>query len=181
MSSADKPTYLRVLAPRGFDGRIDRANRTIQEFSVITAGEARGHGGWIDATFLRQVAKAGNALEKGLKSRFTHPGLSGDGLGTTLGRAKNFRPTEDGSRILADLHVFEAASKSPKGDLAEYVFSIPFLLVSGVTASAIAARGRPLAAAVPAANHVYRAGNRPGASTHRGASGCPAGTRFRPG
>ena len=90
----------------------------IRGASVIARGEAKGHGEWIDGELLDQVTAAINQAE-GVKSRFAHPGLSGDGLGKALGVFRTAR--RDGDRVLADLHFFETAHQTPDGDLAEYV------------------------------------------------------------
>ncbi len=87
--------------------------------SAITMGEALGHGFWIDEVFLGQVATALAAAENGSKSRFTHPGLSADGLAKGLGLA--FGGRVEGDQVLTDLHFYASAHKSPDGDLAGYV------------------------------------------------------------
>ncbi len=94
----------------------------IRRFSVISRGEALGHGFWIDATALQQCADSINASANGLKSRFTHPSLSGDGMGKLLGRA--FDAEVDGDRVLADLHILQSAHDTPDGDLAGYVMGL---------------------------------------------------------
>ena len=94
----------------------------IRTVAVLTRGEALGHFAWIDLTMLGQVADAVNAQAKGVKVRFTHPSLSGDGLGKYLGRLKNARL--DGDRVLGDLHLAQAAHRTPDGDLAEYVMDM---------------------------------------------------------
>jgi hypothetical protein len=119
---ADAPSYFRVAGLRTPPQSIDRESRVINGFAAITRGEALGHDMWIDGAMLAQVAELGNATKGGLKSRFTHPGLSADALGTYLGRAKNFRV--EGDVVRADLHLAESAAKSPKGDLADYVMSL---------------------------------------------------------
>lgn len=103
---------------------IDRAGGDyegglIRGFAVVTRGEALGHGMWIDAAFLKQTADAINAESEGQKSRFTHPGLSSDGLGKFLGRTKN--ATVNGDVVHADQHFATSAHKTPDGDLAGYV------------------------------------------------------------
>ena len=123
MGANDKPHLYRFTGPKGLEfGSIDRDEKTIRNFSVIMRGEALGHDVWIDETFLRQAVREGNAKENGIKTRFTHPGLSGDGLGTLLGRTGNFRKRDD--KVLADLKLFESAEKSPKGNIAEYVMNM---------------------------------------------------------
>jgi len=72
---------------------------------------------------LQQTADAINAIgAAGIKSRFTHPGLSGDGLGSFLGRAKN--AVVDGDVVRADLHLATSAHDTPDGDLASYVMKL---------------------------------------------------------
>ena len=101
---------------------VDREARVIRGYSVVTRGEAKGHEAWIDETFLDQVVAVGNAIDTGLKSRFTHPGLCSDGLGKFLGRTRNFRRVD--GRVVGDLHFAQAGSKSPDGDLAGYVMDL---------------------------------------------------------
>lgn len=104
-------------------GRVDRdaePNGAIYGLSVITAGEALGHGAWIDGEFLDQVVEA--AKGQRIKSRFTHPDMSSDGLGKQLGRVDNL--TRKGDQVYGDLHFLAAASKSPEGDLADYVLTL---------------------------------------------------------
>lgn len=100
--------------------------------AVITTGvEALGHRMWVDQEFGEQVARAIFAAGKqGLKARFTHPGLSADGLGSYLGRfkrpagARSWKALVDGETIRADLHFAESAHNSPDGDLAGYVMDL---------------------------------------------------------
>ena len=94
----------------------------IRGMAVITRGEALGHYLWCDRTMLAQVADAINAGERGTKARFTHPDLSGDGLGKGLGRVKDARLDND--TVRADLHFFASAHESPEGDLAGYVMRL---------------------------------------------------------
>jgi len=94
----------------------------IRGFSMITVGEAVGHGMWIDDVMVEQTAAAAAAARLGVKVRFTHPGLSGDGLGKFLGRAKNGRV--DGQQARADVHFARAAHNTPDGDLATYVMDL---------------------------------------------------------
>lgn len=102
--------------------RVDRDARRINGYAVATVGEALGHGLWLDADTLQQIAEQGNARENGLKGRYTHPGLSSDGMGKHLGRSKNFQI--DGEICRADLELAKCASRSPDGDLAGYVMDL---------------------------------------------------------
>ena len=101
---------------------IDRENRIIDGFAVVTKGETRGHSLVLDDTFLDQVVEHGNKAKRGVKMRFDHPNASNTSMGTALGRAKRFR--RDGDVIRADAHLLNAASKSPNGDLATYVMDL---------------------------------------------------------
>jgi hypothetical protein len=94
----------------------------IRGMAVITRGEALGHSMWIDAVFLQQVTDAINAQANGVKARFTHPGLSGDGLGKFTGRVKG--ASLDGDIVRADLHFSETAHETPDGDLAAYLMQL---------------------------------------------------------
>jgi hypothetical protein len=103
-------------------GRVDREAHVLRGVSAMQAVEALGHGLMVDRTSLQQFADLGNAAAAGLKSRFTHPGLSADGLGKYLGRMRNFQV--QGDKVIGDLHLSETAAKSPSGDLREYVESL---------------------------------------------------------
>lgn len=113
---------------RGFTGQVDpeggdRAAGLITGYSVTTRGEALGHGLWCDDVFLAQVNDALTAAgEAGVKSRFTHPGLSADGLGKFLGNTKN--PTLKAGQVVADLHFSKSAHNTPDGDLAAHVMDM---------------------------------------------------------
>ena len=119
------PKYLRSFPAKGIKAE-NPVNRTggdygaglIRGYAVITRGEALGHGLWIDNQFLSDVAEQINTSE-GHKSRFTHPGLSGDGLAKFLGRTKN--ATIDGDTVRADLHLSKSSHRTPDGDLAGYL------------------------------------------------------------
>lgn len=127
---AEKPKYYRASVARGLgsEGKaVDRnggryGQGVIYKSAVITRGEALGHDAWIDAEMLSQVADAMNDSDKGIKARFTHPSMSGDGMGKYLGRFDN--AYVDGDVVRADLHFAEAGHKTPDGDLASYVMDL---------------------------------------------------------
>lgn len=98
---------------------IDTENHVLYGVSAMQAVEALGHDLLIDRVTLREFRDLANAKPNGLKSRFTHPGLSSDGLGKFIGRAKNFRVA--GDKLLADLHLSDIAARSPHGDLRAYI------------------------------------------------------------
>lgn len=126
-----EPQYLRA----GFTGRpvaVDRQANTLLGFVVAQEGAFKSEGrGRFDAESLTQIAALGNAARGGLKSRFTHPGLSSDGLGKFLGRARDFTVSTtraaDGQSVRAvraDLHFDPTASNTPNGNLSQYVMDL---------------------------------------------------------
>jgi len=119
------PKHLRVQVNNDAPPKVvDRENGVIYGLAVISVGEALGHTAWVDKTMIAQVVELGNLAENGIKSRFTHPGLSSDGLGTLLGPISNFRLSENGQAVLGDLEFIDAAYNSPEGDLANYVMDL---------------------------------------------------------
>lgn len=115
-------TRFRSLPLRNAPARVDRENRVIYGVSAAQAVEALGHGMMLDGKTLEQIVALGNAAKNGIKSRFTHPGLSSDGMGKHLGRMKDFRV--EGDKAVGDIYLSNAASKSPDGDLAGYVMDL---------------------------------------------------------
>ena len=104
------------IDPRG--GRFGAG--LISGFAVVTRGEALGHGLWVDETFVASVNEALEKLsDKGVKSRFTHPDLSGDGLAKGLGRVVSSKGSDGISR--GELHFWRSSRSTPEGDLAGYV------------------------------------------------------------
>ncbi len=103
---------------------VDRESRVIRGFVVAQAGAFRTPGrGEFDAPALSRVVELNNAARQGIKSRFSHPMPMGrDGIGSFLGRVTNARL--DGDKVRADLHLAKSASKTPQGDLADYVMTL---------------------------------------------------------
>jgi hypothetical protein len=102
---------------------VDREKGIIRGFAVMSKGFIKDQRGWeIDDATLDQVVLAGNNLKTGLKSRFGHPMMSSEALGTFLGRVKNFG--KEGDIVRADLYFDESAYKTPDGDLATYVMDL---------------------------------------------------------
>jgi len=101
---------------------VDRDRHIIYGVSAAQAVEALGHDMILDGRTIAQVVEHGNAARNGVKSRFTHPGLSSTGLGKYLGRLRDFR--QEGDKALADLHLADSAFKTPEGDLGTYVMDM---------------------------------------------------------
>jgi hypothetical protein len=82
-------------------GDIDAAAATIKNVSVITVGEARGHGMQIDEKTLLQVKAAAETYAGGLKVKTDHY----TGFNEIVGALKNF--TIDGDQLRADLFLLK--------------------------------------------------------------------------
>lgn len=119
------PVGFRVNFRPGMEGaQVDRMAGEAGKLwgvQVIRRGEAKGHGAWVDSAFLDQVVESGRG-EKAIKVRFTHPGMSSDGLGRLLGRMHNFR--RDGDVVRGDLSFVKSATDTPSGNLARYVMDL---------------------------------------------------------
>ncbi len=104
---------------------VDREARVLRGYVVAQRGPFKTKGrGEFDDKSLASIVELMNSGSAGLKSRFTHPDMSSDGLGKFLGRSRNARLTDDGAKVRADLHFDPSASKTPNGDLADYVMSL---------------------------------------------------------
>lgn len=101
---------------------VDREKGIIRGASAMQLGEALGHKFLIDEQTLAKAAELANAHPNGVKVRYTHPGLCSDGMGKMLGRQQGF--TVVGDTIRGDIHLSDAAAKSPDGDLREYVMAL---------------------------------------------------------
>jgi len=112
----------RSLPLKDKPAQVDRQAHVIYGVSCAQAVEALGHGMALDNTSIQQLVTLGNNAKQGIKSRFTHPGLSSDGMGKLLGRLRNFRQEAD--KAVADLHLSALAFKSPSGNLGEYVMDM---------------------------------------------------------
>jgi len=82
-------------------GQIDAQAATITDVSVITVGEARGHGMQIDAQTLAEVKAAAETYAGGLKVKTDHF----SGFNQIVGTLKNFKIT--GDQLRADLFLLK--------------------------------------------------------------------------
>jgi hypothetical protein len=82
-------------------GQIDAQAATISDVSVITVGEAKGHGLQIDAQTLVEVKAAAETYAGGLKVKTDHY----TGFNEIVGTLKNFRI--DGDQLRADLFLLK--------------------------------------------------------------------------
>lgn len=112
-----------ALASHGLQG-VDREQKVLRGYIVAELGPFKTPGrGEFDLQSLQKIVDLGNKKSLGLKSRFAHPGLSSDALGTHLGRVKNFS-LDGGTKVRADLHFDPVAFDGPKGNLAKYVMDL---------------------------------------------------------
>lgn len=116
-----QPEWLRASIKSSAVG-VDRENNILRGYVVAQAGPFKSDGrGEFDKQALQSIVSLGNAKSGGLKSRFTHPDMSNDGLGKFLGRGHDFRmdkaidertgKTVDAVR--ADLHFDKTSLDTP--------------------------------------------------------------------
>jgi len=89
-------------------GEIDLENAVILGVSVITSGEAKGHGMLVDEETLQQVKAAAETYTGGLKVKTDHF----SGFNQIVGALKNF--VIDGDQLRADLHLLKAHDATPR-------------------------------------------------------------------
>ena len=119
-----KSVWFRTAPAYGLQDKqgVDRNKNIIYGAAIATKGEAKGHDVMLDDQTLATIADLGNSAERGVKARFTHPNMSNDGMGSFLGRWRDFRV--DGDIVRADLHFSRRAFNTPKGNLAGYVMGL---------------------------------------------------------
>lgn len=115
------PEWLRAMAA-GRPVGVDRENKTLRGYVVAQRGDFKDGRGHFNDESLGLIIALTNQNPAGLKSRFSHPTLSADGLGTFLGRSQN--AFLDGDRVRADLKLDPTSFKTPNGDLGSYVLDL---------------------------------------------------------
>ncbi len=102
---------------------VDRENGVIRGFVMAQLGyfKSEGRGQFTDESLNKIVGLAAQK-SAGLRSRFTHPSLSSDGLGSYLGRAKG--AYRDGDKVRGDLHLDPTSFDTPQGNLGDYVLRL---------------------------------------------------------
>jgi hypothetical protein len=103
---------------------VDRKANVLRGYVVMQEGPLKTPGrGEIDEPALQAIVRLGNAEPKGVKSRFTHPDMSNDGLGKYLGRSRDLamdtaidaRTKRTVLAVRADLHFDPTALAEPVG------------------------------------------------------------------
>jgi len=105
-------------------GKVDKEKGIIHDVAIVTAGEAKGHGVQLDSEFVATVIEQGNALKGGATMRFGHPTMSGNALGTFMGKAKNFYVDTNGIGRAKDVFLSNAAKEAPSGNLHKYILEL---------------------------------------------------------
>ena len=114
---------------------VDREAKAIRGVILAEEGPFKSKGrGEFDQKSIRSIVKLANSASGGLKSRFSHPTISDDGLGKLLGRVRDvkksfiMRESDDGPReamiARGDLFFSDSAYNTPGGDLASYVMDL---------------------------------------------------------
>lgn len=141
MQSLDQAkTWLRAAVKDRVIG-VDRDAKVIRGYAMAEEGPFKSEGrGEFDRQAIRKIVRMANSKPAGLKSRFAHPSLSADGIGSFLGRARNAyvdtatrevgtdengKPTyQERAVARADLHLDPTAFNTPNGNLGQYVLDL---------------------------------------------------------
>ena len=116
-----EPAWLRATF-QSVGTEVDQEAKVLRGMVVAQLGPFKSAGrGRFDEQSLREIVTLGNKQADGLKSRFTHPDMSNDGLGKFLGRVKSLRMStaldaRTGKVVPAvrgDLHFNETALDTP--------------------------------------------------------------------
>lgn len=116
-----KPTW-QALKAQGAPKSIDRESGIIRGYVVAQLGPFKSRGrGEFDEKSLDAIIELMSKNPTGTKSRFTHPGMSSDGLGKFLGRARDpimsttldERTGKTVKAVRADLHFNRTALETP--------------------------------------------------------------------
>jgi len=100
----------------------DAEANVLRDVVVCRAGIAKGHGTELDQAFVEAVVEMGNQYSEGLKSRFGHPNMSTESLGTYVGRLKEFKV--DGNTARANLYLDPVSKSAPQGNLHDWIISM---------------------------------------------------------
>jgi HK97 family phage prohead protease len=101
---------------------VDRKAKVIRGYVVAELGTFKSGRGQFDGHSLDKIVSLYRRHPVGLRSRFTHPTMFRDGLGSFLGRSKD--AYRDGSKVRADLHLANVSFGSPQGNLGQYVLDL---------------------------------------------------------
>ncbi|MGV4404930.1 hypothetical protein ACQ1PF_07860 [Ornithobacterium rhinotracheale] len=104
---------------------IDKKEGILYNVRIVEAGVNKNET-YFSNDFLNQLVESANSYPKGIKSRFGHPNMCANSLGTYIGRYKNFRMLDN--YVVADLHldpITEKVQVEGKGiSMKEYILSM---------------------------------------------------------
>lgn len=89
--------------------KVDAENGILYNVLIAQQGLNK-NGSLFDRKFLKNLVELGNASQQGVKSRFGHPNMCSESLGTYLGRYNNF--SLKNKAVYADLHLDEITKKT---------------------------------------------------------------------
>lgn len=106
-------------------GKVDREKGIVFGVSVITVGEAKGHGVQIDHKTLETVKEVATEFSGGVKVKMRHKqdGEHQNVIGDSAGTLKNF--SIDGDKVRADFHIFKSLDEKVKEKIFEMAEMIP--------------------------------------------------------
>lgn len=88
---------------------VDRENDILKGVEIAKFGKNK-NGTYFNMKFLNDLVAKGNEQKQGVKSRFGHPNMCAESLGTFVGRYKNFRLENE--KVYADLHIDQITKKT---------------------------------------------------------------------
>jgi hypothetical protein len=101
---------------------VDATKGILTDVVLCQEGESKGHGTHLEKSFIQDIVNLAEGRK--IKSRFGHPNMSNEALGTYLGNFENVRYRENEKGIgqaIGDLHLAQSSKVSPSGDLWNYV------------------------------------------------------------
>jgi hypothetical protein len=102
--------------------KIDRKSGILYGVKMVSEGEAKGHGVYLNSEFINKTVSLAKDHKNGVRARFGHPNMCNDSLGTYLGVYKNVR--KKGNSAIGDLFLSDVAKDTPNGNLYDYVFNL---------------------------------------------------------
>lgn len=91
------------------NSKVDTENGVLKNVLIAQQGLNK-NGSLFDRPFLKSIAELGNSQPKGVKSRFGHPGMCSESLGTYIGRYHNF--SVKNKAVYADLYLDEITKET---------------------------------------------------------------------
>jgi hypothetical protein len=131
-----QPTVLRPsVAPTISATGVDRENKVLRNYVVAQLGRFKDWRGEFTLEGLNAIVNIMNSKPKGVKSRFTHPTMSDDGLGKHLGRSRDAfldkavdaKTGQEVPAVRASLYFDPTALKVPPGGgtpYGEYIMNL---------------------------------------------------------